>query len=272
MLRLHADTEPMSHRASSEIWQPPALRNVLGWPLDLGQRSSRWLIRALTLLARQQVLSINGLHHVQSAHDPFILALNHSTRNEAVLVPALLILYRGGQLIHFLADWNYRLIPGIGLIYSRAETVTVTRKPARPRILNALKPLYRDPLSALERSRAHLRAGRSIGIFPEGTINRDPHRLLPGRRGAARLSLETGAPVLPVGIRFPRARPGEPINDRAAIAVEIGAPLLPPREAVGTVAPLAAVRAWHAVVMTEIGRLSHKTWAPPTWEIHHEQP
>ena len=68
-------------------------------------------------------------------------------------MPALLILHRGGQLIHFLADWNYRLIPGVGLIYRRAQTITVTRKSARPKFLNVLKPLYLHPLSAFERSR-----------------------------------------------------------------------------------------------------------------------
>ena len=36
------------------------------------------------------------------------------------------MLHRGGRLIHFLADWNFRLIPGIGLMYRRAETITVT--------------------------------------------------------------------------------------------------------------------------------------------------
>src|SRR5262249_11648955 len=154
-----------------------------------------------------------GIEHLRTQHDPFILALNHSSYNEAVLVPALLILHRGGQLIHFLADWNYRLIPGVGLIYRRAETITVTRKSARPKILNVLKPLYLHPLSAFERSRQHLVAGRSIGVFPEGKINRHPRWLLAGRRGAARLSLETGAPVVPAGIRYPRVRPGRLIAD-----------------------------------------------------------
>ena len=262
----------MSHPASPPTWEPPAHREILRWPLPFQDAGNRWLVRGLVMLARRQVLAISGLEHVRAERDPFILALSHGTRSEALLVPALLVLARGGRIIHFLADWNFRLIPGVGLIYRRGEAITLTRKPARPRILNLLKPLYRHPVPAWERARTQLARGRSIGVFPEGTVNRDPRRLLPGRRGAARLSLETGAPVLPVGIRFPRARPDEPINDRAAIAVEIGAPLNPPRDAIGGVAPLAAVRGWHAVVMREIGRLSHKAWAPPTWEIHHEQP
>src|SRR5262245_1256523 len=105
--------------------QLPPLVDVLRCPLTLERSSSRWLIRGLGLLAQRRVLSIGGLEHLRAVHDPFILALNHGTRAEAILVPTLLILHRGGRLLHFLADWNYRLIPGIGLIYRRAETVTV---------------------------------------------------------------------------------------------------------------------------------------------------
>ncbi|HEX5845869.1 MAG TPA: hypothetical protein VFY53_06225, partial [Rhodoplanes sp.] len=46
--------------------------------------------------------------------------------------------------------------------------------------------------------------------------NRDPHRLLAGRRSAALLSLERGVPVVPVGIRFPRAEPNRPIRDHTS--------------------------------------------------------
>jgi 1-acyl-sn-glycerol-3-phosphate acyltransferase len=196
---------------------------------------------------------------VRPACDPFILALNHSSRGEALLVPALLTLYRHGRLIHFLADWNFRLIPGIGLIYRRAETITVTRKPARPRLLNVLKPLYARETSALARARAHLEAGRSVGVFPEGTVNRDPRQLLRGDRGAARLSLQTGVPVVPAGIRF-RAAGGTPAH--SAMEVMIGAPLAPPRPK-NDRPPLADVRAWHARVMSEIGVLCGKDWPYP---------
>jgi hypothetical protein len=47
------------------------------------------------------------------------------------------------------------------------------------------------------RARVCLALGRSVGIFPEGTVNRDPHRLLAGRRSAALLSLERRVPVVP---------------------------------------------------------------------------
>jgi 1-acyl-sn-glycerol-3-phosphate acyltransferase len=122
----------------------------------------------------------------------------------------------------------------------------------------------------LERTRTHLLCGRSVGFFPEGTVNRDAGRLLAGRRGAARLSLETGTPVVPVGIRFPHVSPGQVIGDGAAMEIHIGAPLSPPG-CPSRVAPLATVRAWHATIMGEIGRLSGKAWHPPHWEIGNAQ-
>jgi 1-acyl-sn-glycerol-3-phosphate acyltransferase len=107
--------------------------------------------------------------------------------------------------------------PSLHIIHHRAEVVTVLGKSARPRFLNALKPLYKCSLRPFEQARRHLIAGRSVGIFPEGTVNRDPGRLLRGRRGAARLSLETGAPAIPMGIRFPTVAPDQPIPSHAAM-------------------------------------------------------
>lgn len=236
---------------------------ILGHPLPHLNLGDRALLRALVLAARPRIAAVHGLHNLRAARDPFILAANHSTCCEALLVPAALLLHRGGRLIHFLADWNFRLVPGVGYIYRRAQVVTVTRKPARPRFLDILKPLYRQALSPLEQARRHLAAGRSIGIFPEGQVNRDPGRLLRGRRGAARLSLEAGAPVLPLGIRFPGAEPGRPIAEYARMELCIGEPLVPPVP-VCTTAPIAAVGTWHAAIMGEIARLSGKQWTAAT--------
>lgn len=249
----------------------PAAGEILGHPLPHLHLRDRLLLRTLALLARRQILEVHGLHHVRAAADPFILASNHSMRLESLLVPAALCLHRGGRIIHFLADWNFRLIPGIGYIYRRAQVVTVTRKSARPRFLNVLKPLYEQGASPHERARRHLAAGRSIGIFPEGQVNRDPDRMLRGRRGAARLSLETGAPVVPMGIRFPRHEPGSPIHDHAMMELVIGAPLVPPTSACGNLAP-DAVADWHAAIMSEIARLSGKHWSPPRKEANHDRP
>jgi 1-acyl-sn-glycerol-3-phosphate acyltransferase len=249
-------------------WSPAAPGEVLRWPLPALGHGDRWLMRGISLFGWRQVLSITGLAHIQPDRDPFIVAINHNNRSESLLVPTLMMLHRGGKLIRFLADWNYSLIPGIGLIYRRAGIIMLTRKPARPRVLNMLKPLYQHPVSVLERSRTLLLQGRSIGLFPEGAVNRNPDSLLTGRRGAAYLSQSTGAPVIPVGIRFPEIAPGQPIGDFDRMQVRIGAPMLPPRAPRKRV-PLTDTRAFHAAIMTAIAELSGKTWNPHTEEPGH---
>jgi 1-acyl-sn-glycerol-3-phosphate acyltransferase len=252
--------------APSRFSVPSTSGELASWPLPHQSTVNGWVVRLMAFLACQRLLAIRGLEHVQPARDPFILALNHSTMLEALLVPALLIRHRGGRLIHFLADWNYRLIPGIGLIYRGAQTITVTRKPARPRVLNVLKPLFLQPETVLARTLAHLERKQAVGIFVEGRVNRDPLRLLPARRSAALLSLRTGVPVVPVGIRFPRAQPDRPISDLASMEVHIGAPLHPPARQ-GRVLP-DDLGAWHAVIMREISSLCGKAWTPQWWSRH----
>lgn len=53
---------------------------------------------------------------------------------------------------------------------------------------------------ALETARTILRQGGLLALFPEGTRVRDPDALGSPRRGAARLALETGAPMVPAAI------------------------------------------------------------------------
>jgi 1-acyl-sn-glycerol-3-phosphate acyltransferase len=181
-------------------------------------------------------------------------------------VPALIIFHRGGRLIHFWSDWMFRLMPGVGLMLGRAGTIVVTTKPARYRVLNLFKRFFLHPLPPLDQARALLITGNAVGAFPEGTVNRDPARLLPGRLGTARLSLETGIPILPAGIRFPDVPAGAPVPEKAAMELVIGPPLKPPPRRPGVRPTLAEVRAWHAVMMTEIARLSGKTWRAPQAE------
>ena len=53
---------------------------------------------------------------------------------------------------------------------------------------------------ALETARVILRQGGLLSLFPEGTRVREPTALGEPRRGAARLALETGAPLVPAAI------------------------------------------------------------------------
>ena len=54
--------------------------------------------------------------------------------------------------------------------------------------------------ASLEEGLRHLKAGRTLGIFPEGVITPLGEELLPAHTGVARLAISSGAPVIPVGI------------------------------------------------------------------------
>lgn len=54
-------------------------------------------------------------------------------------------------------------------------------------------------LDALDQQRRILEDGRAVALYPEGTRSLDG-RLYRGRTGAAFLALQTGAPVVPVGL------------------------------------------------------------------------
>jgi len=80
---------------------------------------------------------------------------------------------------------------------------------------------------AMAHGRELLERGELIGIFPQGTCL--PYRIRPYRRGAARLALETGTPIVPVCMIGTERilRPGKPklglpkVRIRAAPPIEV---------------------------------------------------
>jgi 1-acyl-sn-glycerol-3-phosphate acyltransferase len=85
--------------------------------------------------------------------------------------------------------------------------------------------------SALDTAAGVLRRGELFGIFPEGTRSRDGV-LYKGRTGAARLALEIGCPIFPVGIvgtdaiQPPGAKAPKPFKH---CSITIGRPVRPER-------------------------------------------
>jgi 1-acyl-sn-glycerol-3-phosphate acyltransferase len=109
---------------------------------------------------------------------------------------------------------------------------------------------------ALETARTILRQGGLLALFPEGTRVRDPDELGTPRRGAGRLALETGAPVVPAAIsgtdRLFLGPLPKPKRVQVAFAAPIPASDLPPTpEAAGE---LVEGRVWPQV-QREFGRL-----------------
>jgi 1-acyl-sn-glycerol-3-phosphate acyltransferase len=73
---------------------------------------------------------------------------------------------------------------------------------------------------ALETARTILGQGGLLALFPEGTRIRDPDQLGHPRRGAGRLALETGAPLVPCAITGTEKifRGGVPVPRRVQVA------------------------------------------------------
>lgn len=88
-------------------------------------------------------------------------------------------------------------------------------------------PIDRDRRNpeALARAVDALREGKIVGIFPEST--RYVGKLGPAKTGAARLALEAGVPVVPVGVLSDRFwGPGKKLPDlREKIFMNVGKPI-----------------------------------------------
>jgi 1-acyl-sn-glycerol-3-phosphate acyltransferase len=217
-------------------------------------------VKLCAALGSRTLVKVDGIENLQGENDPFIVVLNHNQKLEALSVPGLLMYLRDGKMIHFLADWNFCLVPGVWLFYHYGQVITIARKPAKPRFLNVFKPLFTSRESGFSQAQKALAEGRSVGIFPEGTTNRHPTELLKGFSGVAQLSLNANAAVLPIGIQFPEHDQTKPIPEHIPMALNIGRPMRP--QPIEGKPKLEEIRAWHRQIMTAIADLSGKSWQP----------
>ena len=235
------------------------LRDV--WAAELPHASGgvRFLLRGL-VTCFGPLTSVEGAERLRSLPEPAIFALNHTSTFECLAAPAALLWLCRGRMVHFLIDWMYLHLPGIGWLMRQSDPVPVYGKPARWRIGERHRlAQWRRPV--LDVCLERLAAGGSLGIFPEGTRNRGAGLLLRGRPGLGELVLRSTVPVVPVGLRFPAAeRLGRPPR-LGRMVLTIGEPLDfqdERRRAPGLPAGARRVLARQIVdqVMSEIARLT----------------
>lgn len=133
------------------------------------------------LLSR--VKEIKGLENLP-LNPPYILAANHISYLESIIIPALIAKYRN-QKTSFLADDNndfYRLF-GKTIVYKWASCIPIS-----------------DREYALEEASKRLKDNKVIGIHPEGHRSHNPKQMLEGKTGVIRLALQNRVDIIPMGI------------------------------------------------------------------------
>lgn len=124
-----------------------------------------------------------GTEHLP-AEGGFVAVTNHVSHADPLTFAHFL--YDNGRLPRFLGKEVLFRLFFVGRVLRGAKQIPVYRESA-------------DAAQAFSAAVAAVRAGECVGIYPEATLTRDPE-LWPmvGKTGAARVALETGAPVVPV--------------------------------------------------------------------------
>ena len=149
-------------------------------------RIPRWLEMAYVwaiLKASNVKLTAGGLEHVEAGRSYIVMA-NHRSMYD---IPALHYLLGRGRDLRWIAKQEIQRVPVFGWAYRLSRHVAIDRQNRKAAI------------EALKRAAAESRDGVSFVIMPEGTRNTGVE-LLPFKKGGFHLALDTGLPILPVGI------------------------------------------------------------------------
>ena len=145
---------------------------------------------------------------------PAILASNHLSYADWLFMPLTL-----SRKVTFVAKAEYFTTPGLKgwlqkTFFSGAGQVPIDRSSGDA------------AAGALLSAKRVLGAGELFGIYPEGTRSHDG-KLYRGKTGVARLAIETGVPVIPVGVLGTDqiAPPGKKFGRWTRPVVRFGKPL-----------------------------------------------
>lgn len=155
---------------------------------------------------------VTGLENIPR-EGGFIIASNHLANIDSFILPVAL-----PRQIRFVAKdtlWTQRSVRGLVLrwFFDAVEAV----------------PVDRDALSsgkgALQAGLEILREGSGFAIYPEGARSRDG-LLHPGKQGAAWLAVESGCPVIPVGLKGTQhLLTGKDLRERGTVSIRVGTPI-----------------------------------------------
>lgn len=126
----------------------------------------------------------HGTEHLPPVGTGVVVAPNHVSYADPLTFAHFL--WDNGRAPRFLAKEGVLRAPIAGRIIAACGQIPVYRE-------------SRDAAQAFRDAVKAIRQGECVGIYPEGTITRDPD-LWPmvGKTGAARVALETGCDVIPI--------------------------------------------------------------------------
>ncbi|WP_114853636.1 1-acyl-sn-glycerol-3-phosphate acyltransferase [Brachybacterium sp. YJGR34] len=191
---------------------------------------------------------VTGLENIPR-EGGFIIAANHLANIDSFMIPLYL-----PRMIRFVAKdtlWTQKGLRGRALrwFFDAVGAVAVDRE-----ALSSGK-------GALQAGLGILRDGSGFAIYPEGTRSKDG-LLHPGKQGAAWLAVESGCPVIPVGVKGTQHMFSSLLPDRGAITLRIGTPIML-EEIDPTASKGVRRRLLNARVMDEIQHLSGQRRAEP---------
>jgi 1-acyl-sn-glycerol-3-phosphate acyltransferase len=124
---------------------------------------------------------VHGREHIE-AHKPYIYIFNHRSFIDAPVIPMAI-----HQEVRAIGKKELSKVPVFGFIVSRVA-VWVDRQNSESR------------KASVEKLLQILNNNISIVVAPEGTRNDTNQTLLPFQKGAFRISIETGVPILPMAV------------------------------------------------------------------------
>jgi 1-acyl-sn-glycerol-3-phosphate acyltransferase len=127
-------------------------------------------------------VDVQGLENLPTG--PRIIAINHTPGFDPLYLPFVL-----DETPHFLLQDGMFRIPFIGWLLKQSGQIPVYRGTEQAR-------------EAKEHACAILREGGTIVIFPEGKDVAFGTRI-PAKTGVVRMALETGVPIIPLGLYAP---------------------------------------------------------------------
>lgn len=153
------------------------------------QERRGWALNVAVAIIKPTMLATTRRTWLGSENLPetggYLIVLNHLSHADPLT--AAHMVYDHGRLPRYLAKSGLFANPVLGMFLKSAGQIPVKRD-------------TKDAVGAYAAAVQAVNAGQVVVIYPEATITRDPDLWpMKGKSGAARIALETGCPVIPVG-------------------------------------------------------------------------